>query len=84
MTLHPAILCCLLQPALAAQEPEVPLGLNLPTTSMMEDWRPGIRFTHLATTIPGTTAHQVLGGDYAGGPRPAGDWTLGFNLVRIF
>ena len=24
------------------------------------------------------------GGDYAGGPRPAGDWTLGFNLVRIF
>ncbi len=259
MTLHPAILACLLLPALAAQESEVPLGLNLPTTAMMEGWRPGIRFTHrfteparghskdlfgldggnyagfgldlglgavpglnaqiyrtsdaktlvlalqqrllggphlrvslraerfdegvertvlpggtvgitgaaiqapleamvgsftfrlvptwlsrtstqdrglvtagagitwaflpghsvlgeiyprpgrldasryeqgyavgyrfatkghrftlLANTVPGTTAHQVLGGDYAGGPRPAGNWTLGFNLVRIF
>jgi hypothetical protein len=44
----------------------------------------GHRFTLLATTATGTTAHQVLGGDYAGGPRRAGDWTLGFNLVRMF
>lgn len=44
----------------------------------------GHRFTLLATNTPGTTAHQVLGGDYAGGPRPAGQWALGFNLVRMF
>lgn len=44
----------------------------------------GHRFTLLATNVQGTTAHQVLSGDYAGGPRPAGQWALGFNLVRIF
>jgi len=44
----------------------------------------GHRFTLLATTASGTTAHQVLGGDHLGGPRPAGKWSLGFNLVRIF
>jgi hypothetical protein len=44
----------------------------------------GHRFTLLVTTVSGTTTHQVLGGDYAGGPRPAGNWTLGFNLVRVF
>lgn len=43
----------------------------------------GHRFTLLATNVQGTTAHQVLGGDYAGGPRPTGQWALGFNLVRI-
>ena len=44
----------------------------------------GHRFTLLATNVQGTTAHQVLGGDYGGGPRPPGQWALGFNLVRIF
>lgn len=45
----------------------------------------GHRFTILATNVRGTTANQVLGGDYAGiGPNPSGEWTLGFNLVRIF
>lgn len=44
----------------------------------------GHRFTLLATNTPGTTTHQVLGGDYAGGPRPTGQWSLGFNLVRLF
>lgn len=44
----------------------------------------GHRFTLLATNVQGTTAHQVLGGDYAGGPRAPGQWALGFNLVRIF
>lgn len=44
----------------------------------------GHRFTLLATNVQGSTAHQVLGGDYAGGPRPPGRWALGFNLVRIF
>lgn len=45
----------------------------------------GHRFTIIATTIPGTTAHQVLGGDYEGyGPRSSNYWSLGFNLVRIF
>lgn len=43
----------------------------------------GHRFTLLATTASGTTAHQVLGGDHFGGPKPAGKWSLGFNLVRI-
>lgn len=44
----------------------------------------GHRFTLLATNVQGTTAHQVLGGDYAGGPRSPGRWALGFNLVRVF
>lgn len=44
----------------------------------------GHRFTLLATNVQGTTAHQVLGGDYAGGPRAPGQWALGFNLVRVF
>lgn len=45
----------------------------------------GHRFTLLATNARGTTANQVLGGDYAGvGPNPSGEWGLGFNLVRIF
>ncbi|GLH69963.1 hypothetical protein GETHPA_14960 [Geothrix rubra] len=44
----------------------------------------GHRFTLLVTNVQGTTAHQVLGGDDAGGPRPPGQWALGFNLVRLF
>lgn len=42
------------------------------------------RFTVLATTANGSTAHQVLGGDYGGGPRKPGDWAFAFNLVRLF
>jgi hypothetical protein len=44
----------------------------------------GHRFTLLATNVQGTTTHQVLGGDYATGPRSPGQWALGFNLVRMF
>lgn len=45
----------------------------------------GHRFTVTASTVAGTTAHQVLAGDYAGvGPVASGQWSLGFNLVRIF
>lgn len=45
----------------------------------------GHRFTIIAPTVPGTTANQVLGGDYEGfGPRSPNNWSLGFNLVRIF
>lgn len=44
----------------------------------------GHRFTLLASNLGGTTAHQVLGGDYASGPRSINKWALGFNLVRIF
>lgn len=45
----------------------------------------GHRFSLLATNELGTTAHQVLGGDYGGfGPRPSGSWVLGFNVVRLF
>ena len=41
------------------------------------------RFTILATTSNGSTAHQVLGGDYGGGPRRGGEWSFAFNLVRL-
>lgn len=41
------------------------------------------RFTILGTTSNGSTAHQVLGGDYGGGPRKGGEWGFGFNLVRL-
>ena len=42
------------------------------------------RFTLLATNTEGTTANQVLSGDYGGGPRSTGQWALGFNLTRTF
>ncbi len=60
----------------AAYEPGYALGYRFQTK--------GHRFTLLATNVQGTTAHQVLGGDYAGGPRSPGRWALGFNLVRVF
>jgi len=41
-------------------------------------------FTLLGTNAPGTTAHQALGGDYGGGPRESDQWSLGFNMTRIF
>lgn len=44
----------------------------------------GHRFTLVASNTTGTTAHQVLGGDYGGGPKPFSQWSLGFNLVRLF
>lgn len=44
----------------------------------------GHRFTVLGTNVPGTTAHQVLAGDYNGqGPRRS-DWAFGFNIARMF
>ena len=42
------------------------------------------RFTVIGTNSPGTTANQVLSGDYGGGPRPSSRWSVGFNLVRTF
>ncbi|HJU84386.1 MAG TPA: DUF5777 family beta-barrel protein [Holophagaceae bacterium] len=43
------------------------------------------RFTLVATNELGTTAFDVLGGDYGGfGPSRPGSWNLGFNLVRVF
>ena len=41
-------------------------------------------FTLMATNALGTTANQVLSGDFAGGPRSTGQWSLGFNLLRTF
>lgn len=38
----------------------------------------------MGTNSTGTTAHQVLGGDYGGGPKPKGDWSIGFNVARVF
>ncbi len=48
------------------------------------------RFALLATNELGTTPLHVLGGDYEssatnpGGPQIAGNWVLGFNIVRVF
>ena len=42
------------------------------------------RFTLLGTNALGTTANQVLSGDFGGGPRSTGQWALGFNLTRTF
>jgi len=41
-------------------------------------------FTLLGSNAPGTTAHQALSGDYGGGARKSKDWSLGFNMTRIF
>jgi hypothetical protein len=41
-------------------------------------------FTLLGTNAPGTTAHQALSGDYGGGPRESNQWSLGFNITRLF
>ena len=42
------------------------------------------RFTLAATNVTSTTANQVLSGDYGGGPRPSAQWSLGFNVTRVF
>ncbi len=42
------------------------------------------RFSLIGTNSTGTTAHQVLGGDYGGGPKAHSDWSIGFNLARVF
>lgn len=42
------------------------------------------RFTLLGTNSTGTTAHQVLSGDYGGGPSPKSKWSIGFNVARVF
>lgn len=42
------------------------------------------RFSLFGTNSTGTTTHQVLGGDYGGGPNPGGKWSLGFNVARVF
>lgn len=42
------------------------------------------RFTLVGTNAPGTTANQVLSGDYGGGPRPSSQWSIGFNVTRVF
>lgn len=42
------------------------------------------RFTLVGTNASGTTPNQVMSGDYGGGPRPSGNWSIGFNVTRIF
>jgi len=42
------------------------------------------RFTLVGTNASGTTPNQVMSGDYGGGPRPSGNWAIGFNVTRIF
>jgi len=42
------------------------------------------RFTVVGTNASGTTANQVMSGDYGGGPRPSGNWSIGFNVARVF
>ncbi|MDR3682183.1 MAG: DUF5777 family beta-barrel protein [Geothrix sp.] len=42
------------------------------------------RFSLFGTNASGTTANQVMSGDYGGGPRRPSQWSLGFNVTRIF
>ncbi len=42
------------------------------------------KFSLMATNTMGTTGNQVLSGDYGGGPRPSSQWSLGFNVIRVF
>ena len=42
------------------------------------------RFTAVMTNATGTTANQVLSGDFGGGPRPSAEWSFGFNVARVF
>jgi hypothetical protein len=42
------------------------------------------RFTLVGTNATGTTGNQVLSGDYGGGPRPSAQWSIGFNVTRVF
>ncbi|GLH74503.1 hypothetical protein GETHLI_30050 [Geothrix limicola] len=42
------------------------------------------RFTVVGTNASGTTANQVMSGDYGGGPRSSSNWSIGFNVARVF
>ena len=42
------------------------------------------RFSLFGTNASGTTANQVMSGDYGGGPRRSSQWSIGFNVTRIF
>ena len=42
------------------------------------------RFTLAGTNASGTTANQVLSGDYGGGPRLSSQWSIAFNVARVF
>lgn len=42
------------------------------------------RFSAFATNAAGTTANQVLSGDFGGGARPSSEWSFGFNVARVF
>lgn len=70
-----------------------------PTPSKVKDLNPDVksgysagfsyktfkhRFSLFASNVVGTTANQVLSGDYGGGPRPSDQWSFGFNVSRVF
>ncbi|HJV21311.1 MAG TPA: DUF5777 family beta-barrel protein, partial [Holophagaceae bacterium] len=78
-----------------------PKPSRLPSENFRSGFATGItyktfkhRFTLTATNVTGTTANQVLGGDYdhyrtadgldGAGPRPSSEWSLGFNVSRVF
>jgi len=42
------------------------------------------RFTVVGSNASGTTPNQVMSGDYGGGPRLSSQWSIGFNVARIF
>ncbi len=42
------------------------------------------RFSLFSTNAEGTTANQVMAGDYRGGPRTSDQWSFGFNVARVF
>ncbi|HJV88947.1 MAG TPA: DUF5777 family beta-barrel protein [Holophagaceae bacterium] len=78
-----------------------PKPSRLPSDTFRSGFATGItyktfkhRFTLTATNVHGTTANQVLGGDYdhyrnadgtdGAGPWPSSQWSLGFNVSRVF
>jgi hypothetical protein len=69
----------------------VPLGVNDDRATYQNGFGAGIsyktfkhRFTLVGSNASGTTANQVMSGDFGGGPRPTSLWSIGFNVARVF
>ncbi|HEX9081149.1 MAG TPA: hypothetical protein VF768_02660, partial [Holophagaceae bacterium] len=65
--------------SLAAQDSEVPLGLNLPTAERLQDWQPALRFTHRFTEAARGHSKDWYGLD--GGNFPGLGFDLGIGAV---
>ncbi|MBK9797607.1 MAG: hypothetical protein IPP58_14170 [Holophagaceae bacterium] len=69
----------------------MPLGTTDGRTSYQNGFGAGIsyktfkhRFSLFGTNASGTTANQVMSGDFGGGPNRSADWSIGFNVARVF